>query len=338
MSMRAIAKMTGLSVATVSHVINGTRAVSEKSRALVEAAVRETGYKPNRAARVLKTHRSNTVALVIPNVRPGRSTNFFYMNVLSGAKDTLAAQGYDLIVSTYFEENAAGEDARAEVSVLEKQWVDGMLLVPGEMDSGAVSLVRESGIPFVLIDRTVSQAEGVCPSVRSDNFTATRQAIRLFHQSGKRRIAYFGGMLGYSTGRERLEGYRAALRELSLPWDEAIVSCDVEYGLDQASAACEELLGRGIDAIFTSNNILTMGVLRTLREREIAVPTQVGVIGYEDYEWMEIFSPPVTTVRQQSYAMGAIGAEMLLKLLAGEALPRPEQVLEAPLIVRASHG
>lgn len=334
MSLKEIAEITGLSVATVSHAINGTRGVSEKSQALVEAAVAATGYKPNRAARVLKTNRSNTIALVIPNVEPGRSTNFFFMNVLSGAKDALSGQGYDLIVSTYTEEG--GDDTRAELTVLQKQWVDGMLLVPGEKQSQAVELVAQSGIPFVLIDRTVENA--ACPCVHSDNFAATVKAIRLFHSCGKRRIAYLGGMTGYSTGYDRFSGYRQALEELGLPYDPAIVRHDVEYGLDAGRTATSQLLDQKIDAIFTSNNILTMGALQCLGARGLIVPSDIGIIGYEDYEWMEIFSPPITTVQQQSYAMGAIGAEMLLSLLSGTPLPRPHQILEAPLIIRSSHG
>lgn len=334
MSMKKIAAMTGLSVATVSHVINGTRGVSEKSRTMVEQAIAAIGYKPNRAARVLKTNKSHTVALVIPNVKPGRSTNFFFMNVISGAKDALEAQGYDLIVSTYSEEGF--NDAKAEISVLEKQWVDGMLLVPGEMQGKAVEIVQKSGIPFVLVDRTVTDT--CCPRVYSDNHAATRKAIRLFYNSGKRNIAYMGGMIAYSTGHDRFAGYCAELEALSLPYNPDIVRHDVEFSLAEAYRVAGELCRQQVDAIFTSNNVLTMGVLQYLMENAIPVPSRVGVIGYEDYEWMEIFTPPVTTIRQQSYAMGSIGGEMLLKLLSGEPPERTEQVLEAPLIVRGSHG
>lgn len=338
MSLKRIAEMTGLSVATVSHVINGTRGVSEKSRALVERAIADTGYKPNRAARALKTQRSNTVALVIPSVKPGRSTNFFFMNVLSGARDALAEQGYDLIVSTYAEE-AAPDDEQAEMAVLQKQWLDGLLLVPGRRDSRAARLVQESGVPFVLVDRTVTDGGGqaLWPCVHSDNYSATGKAIELFHSCGKRRIGYIGGMLEYSTGADRFAGYRDALDRLSLPFDPSIALCDVEYSLDSAARAAEILLDGRVDAIFTSNNVLTMGVLRLLGERGVSIPGQVGVIGYEDYEWMEIFSPPITTVRQQSYAMGAIGAEMLLELIATGTIAKPRQVLEAPLVIRSSH-
>lgn len=333
MNIREIASMTGLSVATVSHVINGTRAVSEKSRALVQKAIAESGYRPNRAARVLKTQKSNTVALVIPSVNPGRSTNLFFMNVISGAKDALEAQGYDLLVSTYTER--AGGDEAAEISVLSKTWVDGMLIVPGLRQSKTVELAAGSGVPFVLIDRTVENA--VCPAVYSDNYTATVKAIELFFRAGKRRIAFIGGMQGYSTGFDRFRGYRDALDGLGLEYDAAIVRHEVDYTLDAAHNAAGQVADAGADAIFTSNNVLTMGVLRCLAARGAKIPRDIGVIGYEDYEWMEIFSPPVTTIRQQSYAMGWIGAEMLLARMRGKAVAE-KNVLEAPLIVRQSHG
>ncbi len=340
MSIKKIADLTGLSVATVSHVINGTRGVSEKSRETVLAAIEKIGYRPNRAARMLKTQKSNTVALVIPSVKPGRSTNFFFMNVISGAKDALEAQGYDLIVSTYDEVDAknprVGSDERAELAVTQKLWVDGLLLVPGDRQSRAVELATTVAIPFVLIDRTVEGAD--CASVFSDNYTATRRAIRLFHESGKRRIGFVGGMISYSTGLDRFRGYRDELEALGIDYDEKIVRHDVDYTLEAAKKAAYELQEQGVDAIFTSNNVLTMGVLKYLGDQGIKIPQQVGVIGYEDYEWMEIFSPPITTVRQQSYAMGAIAAEMLLEQFAKVACPCKHQVLEAPLIIRKSHG
>lgn len=333
MSIRKIAEMTGLSVATVSHVINGTRGVSEKSRALVLAAIDEIGYRPNRAARMLKTQKSNTVALVIPSVKPGRSTNFFFMNVLSGAKDVLETHGYDLIVSTYTEGGA--DDEKAEIAVMQKLWVDGMLLVPGDRQSKAVELAALGDLPFVLVDRTVDNAD--CACVYSDNYTATRRAVELFYQSGKRRIGFIGGMISYSTGFDRFRAYQDALLELGLPCDESIIRHDVEYTPGAACAAAKSICEQQVDAIFTSNNVLTIGVLQYLGGLGIKIPQEIGVIGYEDYEWMEIFSPPVTTIRQQSYAMGAVAAEMLLEQLAG-APSTKKQLLEAPLIIRGSHG
>lgn len=332
-SIREIARLTGLSTATVSHVINGTRPVSEESRALVERVIQETGYRPNRAARMLKTQKSNTVALVIPSVMPGRSTNLFFMNVISGAQDTLEARGYDLVVSAYTEESEG--DARAQAAILGKNWGDGLLIVPGRRHSRTVELAQAVGVPFVLIDRTVEGAD--CPCVYSDNYAATRKAIRLLYESGKRHIAYIGGMLAFSTGHDRYRAYRDELAALALPYREELVFHNVEYTIDSAYTAAGEALNSGADAIFTANNILTMGVLKQLRDRKISVPDPVGVIGYEDYEWMEIMDPPITTIRQQSYALGAVGAEMLLAQLENREFVR-EQVLEAPLVIRKSHG
>lgn len=140
MSIREIARMTGLSITTVSHAINGTRPVSEKSRRLVEEAIRRTGYRPNLAARALKTQKSNIIALIIPSTEPGNSTNCFFFDVLGGVKDTLQRRGYDLIVSTYSERRS---DIRLDsVSVLKKSWIDGLLLVPNSRHSRYDELAR----------------------------------------------------------------------------------------------------------------------------------------------------------------------------------------------------
>ena len=151
MSIRKIAEMTGLSITTVSHAINGTRKVSIKSKKLIDEAIKETGYKPNLAAQMMKTQRSKTIALIIPATEPNNSTNCFYFDVLNGAKVFLENNGYDLIVSTYPEDNPRYN--LSDMQVLQRRWVDGILLVPPSNDYAKIKSVEELNLPIVLLDR-----------------------------------------------------------------------------------------------------------------------------------------------------------------------------------------
>lgn len=185
MSIREIARMTGLSITTVSHAINGTRPVSEKSRRLVEEAIRRTGYRPNLAARALKTQKSNIIALIIPSTEPGNSTNCFFFDVLGGVKDTLQRLGYDLIVSTYSERRS---DIRLDsVSVLKKSWIDGLLLVPNSRHSRYDELLAGVDLPTVLLDRRLDGCD--LPLVCCDNESAAEQAVGLLADSAARASA-----------------------------------------------------------------------------------------------------------------------------------------------------
>ena len=198
-SIREIARMTGLSITTVSHAINGTRPVSEKSRRLVEEAIRRTGYRPNLAARALKTQKSNIIALIIPSTEPGNSTNCFFFDVLGGVKDTLQRRGYDLIVSTYSERRS---DIRLDsVSVLKKSWIDGLLLVPNSRHSRYDELLAGVDLPTVLLDRRLDGCD--LPLVCCDNESAAEQAVGLLADSGRARIGYLGGALDLSTAYDR---------------------------------------------------------------------------------------------------------------------------------------
>ena len=333
--IREIAEMTGLSVATVSHVINNTRQVSKRSRELVEKAIEEIGYKPNRAARMLRTQQSKTMAMIIPRVRPGMSTNVFFMDVLSGAKDYLQTKGYNMIVSTYTEEEGEGTDELRDLEVLKQQWVDGILIVPNKKKQTLFADVMESGIPFVVLDRLVTDIPSPC--VCSDNVSAARKAVELLYNSGKRRIGYIGGSPDSFTGHDRYQGYCDGLAECGLTLDETLVSLSQKHTVRSGSEGADQLLEHHADAIFVANDVKAVGVLKALNQRGVRVPEDVGVIGFDDYEWLEISSPPLTTIRQNPYLMGQEGARLLLRHIEDPNCAE-RIVLDTEIVRRRSHG
>lgn len=334
MSMKTIAEMTGLSITTVSHALNGTRAVSKHSRALVEQAAAQIGYKPNLAAQMLKTNRSHIIALVMPSTEPGNSTNSFFFEVLNGARSALEQHGYDLMVATYSEEQS--KKNLADLQLLQKRLVDGILLVPFGNDPASLDAIRSLGIPLVLVDRRMDGA--ALPNVYSDNVEGARRAVHLLAEHGRRRMALLCGSNDSSTYHDRRRGFCTALRELNLPCEEQNILRNLPYRVESGYRAAGRLLENGIDAVFAANNVLLMGVLQWFNEHGVRVPDDIAVVGFDDYDWMRVTNPPITTTYQNPGLMGIRAAELLLQLLDGQAVPAKPLVLPCELVLRKSHG
>jgi LacI family transcriptional regulator len=334
MSIKKIAEMTGLSTATVSHVLNGNRQVSAASREKVLQAAQEIGYRPNLAARMLRTQKSNTIAMVIPTDDSNRNANFFYMDVLLGIRHKLAETGYNVIIANY---GGSGDSERSlrGVQVLQKQWVDGIILVPSSRNPGQVTVMKEMGVPFVLLDRRVDGTDFSC--VDSDNEAGAYNAVMLLAKSGKTKIGFIGGGLTHSSGATRYSGYKKAIHELGFDYDDDLVILASHYSIENGSLYTGELLNRGVDGIFVSDNVLTMGAVIELNRRNVNIPEQVGIIGFDDFDWMDLITPPLTTVKQQSFQMGFLAAEMILRKLNGMDV-NEKVMLDTSIVVRKSHG
>lgn len=333
MSIKTIAQMTGLSITTVSHAINGTRAVSQQSKQLVDEAVKKIGYKPNLAAQMLKTNRSHIIALLIPSTEPNNSTNCFFFDVLNGAREQLHASGYDLMVATYSEQES--EKHLANLQLLEKRLVDGILLVPFDRDVSSLAEIRSLGIPIVLVDRRVDNCS--LPSVYSDNLEGSRKAVHLLAQSGRKRIAFLCGNLEFSTSYDRHLGYVQGMKEAGLPIDEDLVFLNLPYTMQAGKEIAATLFKSGIDAVFSANNVLLMGLLQYYSEQGISVPHDVSVVGFDDYDWMNITLSPVTATFQDPYRLGCEAARLMLETLEGKDTHNRRVTLPCELILRESH-
>lgn len=334
MSIRKLAQMTGLSIATVSNVLNGTRATSEESKTRVLAAAEEIGYRPNLAARMLRTQRSNTIALIVPTDESNRNANYFYMDMLLGIHTKLEETGYNVIVATYGS-GSGGERSLSAVEVCRKQWVDGVLLVPSSKNPKQLEVLREMDVPFVLVDRLVTGSG--YSYVGSDNELGAEQAVELLIRSGKRRIGLIGGGLTISSGNERFTGYQRALEAGGIPYSEGLVMLTKQFSAERGGACALALLERGVDALFVTDNVLTRGALEALKRERVSIPDQVGIVGYDYYDWMSLTSPPLTTVKQQTHQMGYVAAEMLMRKLAGMDV-NERITMGTELILGGSHG
>ncbi|MCE5208496.1 MAG: LacI family transcriptional regulator [Chloroflexi bacterium] len=334
MSIKKIAEMTGLSTATVSHALNNNRKVSDSSRQKVLIAAHEIGYRPNLAARMLRTQKSSTIAFVIPTDELNRNANYFYMDVLLGIRKKLAETNYYVIVSNYGA-SAEGEKSLRAVQVLQKQWVDGIILVPSSRNPNQLNILKEMGVPFVLVDRRVDGSDFSC--VDSSNETGAYEAVSLLARSGKKKIGLLGGGLGVSSGAMRYSGYKKAIHSLGFDYEDEYVILAKQYSIENGRLFARELLARGIDGLFVSDNVLTMGAVLELNSQGVKIPEDIGIIGYDDFDWMDMITPPLTTVKQPAYQMGYVAAEMMMRKIIGMDV-NEKVMLDTSIVVRKSHG
>jgi LacI family transcriptional regulator len=334
MTIRQIAEMTGLSTATVSHVLNGNRKVSDSSREKVLLAAREIGYRPNLAAQMLRTQKSNTIALVIPTDESNHNANFFYADILLGIQKKLWETDYFVIISHY-DASAESERSLRAVHLLKKQWVDGIILVPSSRSPNQLTVLKELGVPFLLLDRRVDGSDFSC--VDSNNETGAYDAVSLLTRSGKKKIGLIGGGLRVSTGAMRYSGYKKAIRDCGFDYEEEYVVLVKKYSIENGRLGARELLRRGVDGIFVSDNVLTMGVVLELNSQGVKIPEDIGIIGFDDFDWMDMVTPPLTTVKQQAYQMGYVAAEMMIRKLNGMDV-NEKVMLDTSIVMRKSHG
>jgi LacI family transcriptional regulator len=283
---------------------------------------------------MLRTQKSNTIAFVFPTDGSNLNANFFYMDVLLGIQKKLWETDYIVIVSNY---GASAESERSlrAVQLLKKQWVDGIILVPSSRNPNQLAVLREMGVPFVLLDRRVDGSDFSC--VDSDNETGAYEAVSLLARSGKKKIGLIGGGLTVSSGATRYSGYKKAIHDCGFDYEDEYTILAKKFSIENGRLHARELLKRGVDGIFVSDNVLTMGAVLELNSQQVKIPEDIGIIGYDDFDWMDMITPPLTTVKQQAYQMGFVAAEMMMRKLNGMDV-NEKVMLDTSIIMRKSHG
>ena len=344
-----VAKRAGVSIATVSHVINGTRFVSDETRQKVLAAIEDLNYRPNAVARGLATNITRKIGLVISEI-----SNPFFTVAARGVEDEFLSHQYNIVLCDTDEDPERENDV---LHLLATQQIDGLIIAPTGVRSASLLAMAESGIPIVQFDRS-SPGLGT-PLVGVNNEEGAYQAIRYLISLGHRRIACVINLEVISTQRERLKGWERALQEAHLPADDdLIVKADPHfYGIQSDAAgslpmvwaatrhqkmpSAYELL-QGLlkspqrpSAIFVASNQLTLGTLYAFRACGLSCPEDISLISFDDHDWAPLFSPPLTVVCQPAYQIGQTAAQLLMKMINGESVEAPPP-LQVELIVRAS--
>jgi len=294
--VRDVAALAGVSLGTVSNVMNNPDRVGPEIRARVEAAMAELGFVPSRAAGQLRSRRSELVGVVVPDVG-----NPYWASVLRGIESVIEQHGLALVVGSTHQETTS-------------QGVDGLILAPITADSADWEPFVSRRFGVVALER--SGAGPSVPSVGLDNVEGGRLAVTHLLEQGHRRIAFINGPGTVPWCAERREGVLSGLREHGLAIRDALVEVEVpDLTVAEGFQAVETLLAMhgAQTAIMCANDMLALGALLALRQRHIDVPTGMALVGYDDVEFAAALAPPLTTVRQPSFEMGAAAARLLLE-------------------------
>ncbi len=322
-----VALRAGVSTATVSRVLSDHPHVRPEVRGRVLNAIEELGYHPNRVARSLRGQKAAIIGVVISDIQ-----NPFFTHLVRAVEDGAYAQQQAIFLCNT-DEDVEKERFYLRLMVAEK--VAGVVVCPASERGASLEPLLEAGIPVVTVDRRVYGVE--VDSVLVDNVRATAAIIRHIIQDGHRRIAAILPSLTTTTGRQRHEGYLSAMQSAYLPIEEGLVRSGQPREVTGYRLTEEILeLPSPPTAIFTGNNMLTVGAIRCLQERGIRIPEDMALVGFDDLEWMSILHPQLTVVAQPTYELGRTALRMLHQRIAEPNLPVRHIVLQARLIIRQS--
>ncbi|KUN03978.1 LacI family transcriptional regulator [Streptomyces yokosukanensis] len=348
-TMADVARSAGVSVATVSHVLNGTRPVLSHTRRAVLDAVDALGYTPNTLARSLVTSRTRSIGLAVSAI-----SNPYFTEILQGVEAAALEAGYSLLIADPHDD--PGHE-RKVVQLLHERRVDGVIVAPSAHPDDLVGYLRRHAVPTVFLDRVIDAGvmSGIATKggadtahgedapwydqVCAESAGPTARLVRHLAGLGHRRIGLVAGQPGFSTTGERVAGYRDGLTAAGLAHDERLlVSGNSEAtGAEQATAA---LLGLPDPptALVTANNAMTIGALRTLRRQGLSVADDVALCCFDDFAWADLFSPRLTAIAQPSRELGAQAVQVLLDRLDEPHRPTRTVRLPCAFVHRTSCG
>jgi LacI family transcriptional regulator len=325
-TIRDVAAQAGVSVATVSKVINGRYGVSAATFARVQAVIEEMGYEASLVAQSLRNHRTNVIGILVADLEP------FSTELLKGAADAIRHSGFELVVYSAGGQRAdhAGWERRY-LSRLSGTLIDGAVLVtPTVVDV-------HYGAPIVAVDPHTGVSD--LPTIDSDNLRGARLATEHLIGLGHRRIAMLAGRADLQSAQLREAGYREALAAAGIPVDPDIVRAG-DYDPDVSAEAVRWLLAQPQPptAVFAANDVSAIATLGVARELGLRIPQDLSVMGFDNIPDSALCTPALTTVEQPIHEMGRLATDMVIKLIRGEPVDRTHITHDTPLVVRQSTG
>jgi DNA-binding LacI/PurR family transcriptional regulator len=325
--IKDVARRAGVSSATVSRVLAGKPHVRPELRERVWKAVEELGYQPNRVARSLRAQQSRIIGLIISDIQ-----NPFFTSVVRAVEDAAYEGGFSVFLCNSDEDP---EKEKMYLDLMRAEKVAGVIVSPTREAGNPFQNVLDDRIPVVTIDRRALGAE--TDTVLIDNVGATYNIVSHLIADGHRRIGAVIGTSNITTGRERMEGYVRALTTHGIDVSPELTT-QVLPKEQQGYEATERLLGMSNPptAIFTGNNLLTIGALKSIHSRNLTIPDDVALAGFDEMRWSSLIKPGLTVVEQPTYELGQAAAELLLKRIDDPSRSIHEVILNARLIVRQS--
>ena len=337
MNIRQVAEKAGVSVATVSRVMNHPESVAPETKKKIEAVIEEMGYTPNWFARGLNFNKTGTIGIMIPNV-----LNPAHMEVAKGAEDVAHQKDYTTFMCNV--ENDV-EKEKKYVSDLIKRKVDGIVLISSLLENDYLESILKQGVPLVSVGENKTASTDI-PVVRLDYRLAAYKAAKHLLEIGYRNIAMIYGSTPEKENIRKIEGYQDALKEFGAPiYNEYMLSAEntIEDGYVSGKKMIE--MKNRPRAIFATSDILALGIMDAMRDNEIRIPDDMAVVGFDNIRMSNLITPKLTTVEKPMHKMGVIGARVLFDLIEseeyknGQAIEPPKEILlQSKLKIRKSCG
>jgi DNA-binding LacI/PurR family transcriptional regulator len=321
-----VARRAGVSIATVSRVVNQLPNVRPALRRRVLRAIKELNYEPSRTAQRLRIKRSHVLGLIISDIQ-----NPFFTSVVRGIEDAAYQAGYSLVLCNSDEDTAK---EKLYIDVMRAEGVAGLIVAPTRQTNAHLRALLQHHIPVVAIDRVISSKH--VDNVMVDNVEGARRAVTHLLDLGHRRIGMVS-MRFISTGRERQTGYQSALAASGLRVDRRLIALGAPK--PESGYACTlELLKRmpRPTALFVAANMMMVGALAAIRESGLRIPQDISIVGFDDLPWAPLLDPPLTTVAQPTYELGKRAVELLLKRIEAPDKPAEQVRLKTKLLIRGS--
>lgn len=330
-NIRELARVLGLSITTVSRVLNGKAEefrISKETCERVLQAAREMNYTPNSLARGLKLDKTETIGLIIPDI-----ANPFFADIAKTIEQEARAKGYFIILCD------SGENQEAEVElvrILKNRKVDGMIIAPVGLRSRHIEELYQSGFPVVIIDRYFPDLS--VPYITTDNFQGAFDAVDYLIRHGHKRIACIQGLRGSQPNRDRVSGYLEALKRNHIPADQELIvgdSFSEENGYIQTRLLFS--FEKPPDAVFALSNLISLGVIKAAREMGLQIPRDFSLVSFDEQPFSAYLVPPMTTIEQQKSEIGRLAVNVLLRYIQNPRPAKPVAIrLKARLIERDS--
>jgi len=305
-----IAKEAGISVATVSRVINGTATVSPETAARVQAAIAKFNYQPNVWGRRLRQQASRMILVFVPNIR-----NPYYASIVTGIEETARKLGYGTTLCITNDDKTRESEFK---DLLQNGHADGAIFLYIDKQNTEIPKLAKT---FPIVQCCEYCQDDSVPHVSIDNFGAAKQVVNYLISTGHKTIGFVGSQNHYISSEERLNGYKSALIEAGIKVEESLIAfADVDYNFKSGIRAARELIDqvKSPTALFCISDVLALGAIRAVEESGRSVPQDISIVGFDDVEYASMFKPMLTTVSQPGYSLGKSSADMLIKKIKNE--------------------
>ena len=328
-TIKDVAQEAGVSISTVSRALSGNIPVANETKIKVLKAVKELDYQPNAFAQALKNGKSRAIGLIIPNFR-----SLVFPEMINGISDTVNKHGYTLVLSKT-EENQLLE--REYIDNLRRRLIDGLIVSTATRESTHLLELKKDGFPLVLVIRHLDEQ---VDAVITDNLQGAYEGTKLLISRGYKNLCLINGKLELDLYRRRYAGFEKAMNEAGLQINKNMVRHEIESWEDSYREMVK-VLNKGFfpDAVFATSDPKAFGVIKAIKEKGYSIPVDIAVLGFDNIEMSALVDPPLTTIAQSFYQIGAKAAERVIKLINSKRNYKPViENVPVELIVRQSVG